>query len=486
MNAESVDPLPLLLQLDAGIALFLPVLSEANNVVDASVLWANAKAESAWGNSVGSLASAMAAHFDEWLDAANTAWQGSATKRLIEADPQRVGWTRAESTLTRIDRYLAEVIVDRSADQDLIDRLAALDRRYRNLLVELPVTVFVARADRDELEFVSPNATELTGRPLSELNTRSSLRAIVHPDDVAQLDEMASVLIHANEAAAAGRILRPDGSVRWIEARVTLDGVVAEGVRRLLLTGSDVTDRRAAEQEAQQRERVEALARTAGAFSHEFSSLLQVISGNLERLHSSVETPADAVGQSLAAVARAGSLVNGLMSFASGRPGAAEAVSASALCQSMHTVFRGRLPQAVGLTLDVADTVPDVLIAPDALSVVMLQLLDNAAASITDSGSVRIEVSERSQARCHLAHRAEPRSWVCITVADDGCGIEADRLLKVWEPFYTSRSGIAARGAGLGLSIAHGVIHQYDGHLTLDSSPNIGTTVSLYLPAVDG
>ena len=486
MTKESADPLHLLLQLDVSVALLRPVVNESNTVVDAHVMWANSKAESVWGNSVEVLASAVCPDFDEWLAAANTAWHGSPARRLIEADHRRVGWTRAVSTVSRIDGHLAEVTMDRSADQELIDRLAALDRHYRSLLAELPVTVMVARADRDEFEFVSPNAAELTGRPLSEVATRTSLRAIVHPDDRAQLDQIATVLIGASDAEVLGRIVRPDGSERWVEARAVLTDVGADGVRRSMLTMLDVTEHRAAEQKAQQRERLEGLARTAGAFAHQFSSLLQVIGGNLERLQPSLETPNDALIQSLAAIARAGSLVNGLMSFASGRPGAIEPVSIPEMCQSMHTVLRDRLAQEVALSIDIADAIPEVLIAPEALSVVMLEMLDNAAASIAGSGSIHIEVRECPEANCHLAHRTEPRRWVRIAVTDDGCGIEADRLPKVWEPFHTSRTGVAARGAGLGLSMVHGVIHQYDGHLTLDSSPNNGTTVSLYLPAVDG
>ncbi|CAB4734675.1 MAG: PAS domain-containing protein [Actinobacteria bacterium] len=485
MTEASAEPLHLLGQLDASVALLRPLMSESNTVVDAHVVWANAKAESVWGSRVGALASAVCPDFDEWIAAANTAWRGTSVRRLIETDHGRVGWTRAVSSVSRIDGHLAEVTTDRSADQELIDRLAALDRHYRNLLAELPVTVVVARPDRDEFEFLSPNATELTGRPMGDIDRRSTFRALLHPDDRPHLDTVASLLPKGGEADIPGRIIRPDGSERRVDARAVLTGTSHDRDRRILITMLDVTERHATELKAQQSERLEGLARTAGLFAHQFSSLLQVIGGNLEHMERATEGPNDPLTQSLAAIARAGLLVSGLMAFASGQPGAVEPVSVPDVLHDVDAMLRSGLPAAAGLSIDIADGVPDVLMAAEALRVVVFKIIHNAAASLPEGGSVHIDVRACAEARCHLSHRPEPGHWVRIAVTDNGYGITADRLNQVWEPFNTSLVGTDALGAGLGLSIVHGVLHQYDGHLTLDSSPS-GTTVSLYLPAADG
>ena len=173
------------------------------------------------------------------------------------------------------------------------------------------------------------------------------------------------------------------------------------------------------------------------------------------------------------------------MAFASGQPGAVEPVSVPDVLHDVDAMLRSGLPAAAGLSIDIADGVPDVLMAAEALRVVVFKIIHNAAASLPEGGSVHIDVRACAEARCHLSHRPEPGHWVRIAVTDNGYGITADRLNQVWEPFNTSLVGTDALGAGLGLSIVHGVLHQYDGHLTLDSSPS-GTTVSLYLPAADG
>ena len=88
-------------------------------------------------------------------------------------------------------------------------------------------------------------------------------------------------------------------------------------------------------------------------------------------------------------------------------------------------------------------------------------------------------------ATCHMAHEVDQRRWVCVSVTDNGVGIEPTRLRRVWEPFHTSRRGVEARGSGLGLSMVHGVVHQFGGHVALDSCTDRGTTVTVYLPAAD-
>ena len=485
MSSALIDATHLLSQVDASIALFRPVLSETNNVIDAHLTWANHRAESVWGERAEVLASTVCPDFDEWLAAANAAWRSGPVRRLIEADHGRRGWTRAVSTVSRVEDHLSEVTVDRSADQELIERLAGLDRQYRSMLAALPVTVLASRVDRDELDFVSPNAAELTGRPLGEITRRSIWRGFTNPDDHVAVDELVKAVAAGEVADLMGRIVRPDGTERQVEARALLTEPGPDGIGRFLITMLDVTEHYEAQRKAEQSERLETLARTAGSFAHEFSSLLQIIGGNLERLQASPGVAMKPLEQSLAAVARASTLVNGLMSFASSRPGVAASVSVPELCRYVSAALRAQLPESVTVEIELRDDLPNVTVAADALRLVMLQIVENAADAMPNGGVVRIEVCETPMATCHMAHEVDQQRWVCVSVTDDGVGIEATRLRRVWEPFHTSRRGVEARGAGLGLSMVHGVVHQFGGHVALDSCPDRGTKVTLYLPAAD-
>lgn len=477
-----VDPTTLLAALDSSVVLFEPVISHSDSVVDARVIWATARSASVWGDRPGALASDVCPDFDEWLAAANGAWRGVPVRRLIEADHGRRGWTRAVSTVSRVGDHLSEVTVDRSADQELIDRLASLDRHYRDLLTELPVTVIASRFGLHQIEFISPSAEELTGKPLAELTRLTDWSKVIHPDDMNLAESVRRVVSRGGDLDVVGRLVRPDGAERWVQVRAVGNSGDLDDERRFLITLLDITEQRMLQQQAEQSDRLETLARTAGSFAHEFSSLLQIVAGNLERLQRQVAEPSAHITQSLEALNRAGGLVNGLMSFASSRPGVIEPVSIPDLCQRMHESLRARLPDSVEMSIHIAEDLPLVMISAEALGVVMMHVIDNAAASLDGAGTVHVSVTQRENARCHLQHETSPRRWVSISVEDNGRGITADRLRRVWEPFHTSRSGVEARGAGLGLSIVHGVVHQFEGHVAIESSSGVGTTVSLFLP----
>ncbi|HXA14198.1 MAG TPA: ATP-binding protein, partial [Opitutaceae bacterium] len=71
-------------------------------------------------------------------------------------------------------------------------------------------------------------------------------------------------------------------------------------------------------------------------------------------------------------------------------------------------------------------------------------------------------------------------NYICLTVSDDGPGIPADRLPRIFEPFYTTK----ARGTGLGLAITHNIVKRHGGFVRVKSKLDVGTTFEVFLPAL--
>ncbi len=138
------------------------------------------------------------------------------------------------------------------------------------------------------------------------------------------------------------------------------------------------------------------------------------------------------------------------------------------MLQRLLTMVR-QLPGGAGLRLDLTmDDHPAWIMAdPMRLQRLLLNILSNAVKFTDDRGHIAVS-----------ARRAEDESLV-IEVKDDGCGIEAEMLAHVFEPF--TRSG-RAEGSGLGLHIAKGLADLHDADLTLSSQPGAGTTAMLRLP----
>jgi len=488
------DVLALLGGVDAGLVVLRPVLRAeasargADIVADAEVVWASERARSIWGSASGVLASDLLPDFEEWINAASVAWRGPQVRRLIEENSGRAGWTRAVSSIRRVGEHLTEITVDKLGEQDLLEEARAIEASFRSMLDELPLTVISSVAGRGRLEFVSRNAEALTGRPLSELSRLSDWITVIDPEDLEAAGNVRELLFRDGVFEMPGRILRPDGEYRYIDFRmvsVTQDEV---GTRRYLITLLDTTDQRRLREQSEEAARLASLSRTAGAFGHEFSSLLQIILGSIDTIQrgKSAQAVEQAIAAAREASGRATNLLAGLTAFASSRPGHLEPVSIPKMCDVTRGMLRARLPENVELHIDIEPGLPLVIMAPSAMQQIMFQLVDNAAESMPDGGQVTITVRNQPHAACHLMDEPGAGCWVSIAVADTGVGIDRSRLGFVWEPFHTGHTGAEARGRGLGLSIVHGAVHQYDGHVTLESHVGKGTTVTVYLEGVPG
>jgi signal transduction histidine kinase/ActR/RegA family two-component response regulator len=112
-------------------------------------------------------------------------------------------------------------------------------------------------------------------------------------------------------------------------------------------------------------------------------------------------------------------------------------------------------------------------------------LVRNAIEAIDGRGEIAVKT--------RLEHLAAPTGhyetipvghYAVLTVSDDGCGIDHQELVRIFEPFFTKKRVGESSGSGLGLAIVHGVVKEHDGFIDVTSVPGTGTTFSIYLPLV--
>lgn len=483
-TSETHPVLELLEGIDAGAILLRPIFDDLGRITDAEIEWANSRSRSMWfdtaGLSPGTRVRDQYFDVDDWLGAANRAWQGTTSRRWIEGHPENTPWTRALEIIRRVGDRLAELTVDRSSDQDFIDAIKEIEQQYRDILDDLPLVVISTFAGRGKIEYVNPHAEVFSGLPIEDLQWVTTWASLFHPDDLHQIATIRRAVFTNDTWAGQVRMLRADGAVRHVELRVR-GRQSGEGTeRQFVLTLLDVTDRVEAQEREQQSARLASLAQASGAFAHEFNNLLQIISGNLE----SVARDDEHVTAALAAADRAKTLVAGLLAFASGRPTESGMISIPDMCTRVHNDIRAGLPDSVTLAIDIPDGLPFALADEATLFQLMSQVVANSVEAMTDGGTLTIAVDETDKASCHMSHPVEQRCWVRIRVLDTGHGIPADKLAHVWEPFFSTKRGAAARGAGLGLSTVHGLVHQFEGHVSISSTESVGTTVTICLPGV--
>ena len=274
---------------------------------------------------------------------------------------------------------------------------------------------------------------------------------------ILECDDVAAALANASESLQHGR--------------ADLERQVAEAVALTL----------AAEQRQSQGQRVEALGRLTGGVAHDFNNLLGVISNSTYLIERQV-TNQPALAAPVAAVLRAvdlGSrLTQHLVRFAGRRPLRPESLELERFLPEMQELLAAALGKRVHLATQVAPGTWPVVVDASEFELALMSLALNARDAIAGSGQLWLQARNAGN---EDARGLAPGRYVLVTVNDDGQGVDDEVAQHVFEPFLTTRS--TGKGVGLGLPQVHGFAVQAGGTAQFHSTPGLGTTVSLLLPA---
>jgi CheY-like chemotaxis protein/two-component sensor histidine kinase len=188
------------------------------------------------------------------------------------------------------------------------------------------------------------------------------------------------------------------------------------------------------------------------------------------------------IGGALQSADRAKTLVQRLLAFARRQPLQPVAVDVTELVTGMAQLIESTTGPQIRVVVDVAKDVPLAHADPNQLEMAILNLSVNARDAMTQGGTMRISASPEQVQGAHRS-KLKPGSYVRISVADTGTGMDEAILARAIEPFFSTK-GIG-KGTGLGLSMVHGLATQLGGALALSSRPGLGTNVELWLPVIE-
>jgi two-component system, NtrC family, sensor kinase len=222
-------------------------------------------------------------------------------------------------------------------------------------------------------------------------------------------------------------------------------------------------------------ERLASVGQLAAGVAHEIRNPLTAIRSTMQYLLQGFDTSEpkhQLVEELLSEVDRINNTVGSLLSLSrSGELRLVEIDVLDPLAKAVQLLRARAREQGVEIAAGLpAEPVP-VLGDAGQLKQVFLNLLLNAIQSMPGGGLVRVVVGPPR-------HGAAPESWVQVRISDTGPGIPADKLRRVFDPFYTTKSD----GTGLGLAICHSIIAQHQGEIEIDSGEGTGTAVMVRLP----
>jgi PAS domain S-box-containing protein len=264
-----------------------------------------------------------------------------------------------------------------------------------------------------------------------------------------------------------------------------LEAKVAERTAEL---NAEIANRARVEAALRQSQKMEAIGQLTGGIAHDFNNMLTGVIGSLDivRMRLASGKTGD-IGQfvqlALASANRAASLTQRLLAFSRRQSLDSKPIDINALVESLGDLLTRTMGERISVELELDPQLPAGIADASELESAILNLAINARDAMPEGGRLQVRTGLANLDASQVAGKPalKPGRYVLIAVSDSGVGMAPELVEKVFEPFFTTKP--LGQGTGLGLSMVYGFAQQSGGEVRIHSTPDIGTTVSLYLPA---
>jgi PAS domain S-box-containing protein len=365
------------------------------------------------------------------------------------------------------------------------------ERKLAWVVQQSPASILITDTD-GQIEFVNRKLLEMTGYDEQDLIGHSpNLLKSGHTSEATYRD-IWDRLRQGLPWSGVFKNLRKDGSHYW--AATSLLPLLDEAgqITNYFGVGEDITERRRMDKKIAQVQKMEAVGILAGSVAHDFNNVLMTIIGNTELIKLEVgalesgREISTSVDQIEIASRRARALIQQLLTFARQQPGQAKRLDLRQAIDEVLELIRVSTPATIRTEFIAGDGALATDIDPTAFFQIIMNLCHNAIEAIGDQAGVISVTLDRippaGQGGLDLLPD-DALGSLRITIHDDGPGIPLEDQNEIFEPFFSTKP--VGKGTGLGLTIVRKWVDDADGCVSLESTPETGTTFTLLFPQFD-
>lgn len=366
--------------------------------------------------------------------------------------------------------------------------LRETEARFREVMETIREVFWISDVEKKRIHYVSPGYRDIWGRPGEELysSSRAWLESI-HTDDRERILHAALTKQADGTYDETYRVVRPDGSVRWVRDRAYPVRDAAGGLVRIVGCAQDITERKELEDQFLRAQRLEAIGTLASGVAHDLNNILSpmLMIGPLLREKLSNPNDIELLGIVESSAQRGANVVRQLLTFSRGIAGERGPLQIRHLVKEMTSIMSETFPREIGIVHQVPADLWPVVGDATQLHQVLMNLCVNARDAMADGGRLAIDAKniELGAAELEGCSGVSPGRFVVVTVSDSGHGMSDETKAKIFEPFFTTKA--PGKGTGLGLSTVLGIVKSHGGFLTVESRLGRGTKFHVYIPSAE-
>lgn len=407
--------------------------------------------------------------------------------RIKRADTGEIRWVHEQCR--HVHDAAGRVVRSIGVVQDITERRQAENERKRLIAaLEQTAEAIIVTNAHGVIEYVNTAFEKNTGYRRDEVIGRNPRLLKSGRHDTSFYKDLWETI--TGGMVWKGRIINRRKNGELFTEQATISPVFNENsqLAHFVAAKCDISQQLAREAELQQAQKMESVARLASGVAHDFNNVLQVIMGSAQLLE--LDLPQDSPGYKdvlciIEAARRAKDMTGQLLTFARKAPQKAEQLDPNEELEKMEDMLRRLLGAQVNMVWNRGESVWPVWLDKGQLSQIIVNLCVNARDAMDRNGVIHISTANAVNVlpKPNGEEAVVSGDFVCVSVQDDGQGMDAHTLACLWDPFFTTKD--PGKGTGLGLPTVHGIVRAAGGFIEVESECGKGSTFSVYLPRFD-